>query len=78
MDCLTYIFPGQSIHFLKMIHNIVFTIIFKQICIPLFFRSQQERAKKRLEFENQRNRIMNQLEFEKMKDTKSKWNIVIL
>ncbi|XP_039290651.1 LOW QUALITY PROTEIN: structural maintenance of chromosomes protein 1A [Nilaparvata lugens] len=34
-------------------------------------RSQQERAKKRLEFENQRNRIINQLEFEKMKDTKN-------
>ncbi len=32
-------------------------------------RSQQERAKKRLEFENQKNRIMSQLDFERAKDT---------
>ncbi|XP_043267117.1 structural maintenance of chromosomes protein 1A [Venturia canescens] len=34
-------------------------------------RSQQERAKKRLEFENQCNRIYNQLDFEKQRDTES-------
>lgn len=34
-------------------------------------RSQQERAKKRLEFENQRNRIMSQLDFERGKDTQN-------
>jgi structural maintenance of chromosome 1 len=34
-------------------------------------RSQQDRAKKRLEFENQRNRILNQLEFEKSRDTQN-------
>ncbi|XP_033230751.1 structural maintenance of chromosomes protein 1A-like [Belonocnema kinseyi] len=34
-------------------------------------RSQQERAKKRMEFENQCNRIHNQLDFEKQRDTES-------
>lgn len=34
-------------------------------------RSQQERAKIRLEFENQKNRIMSQLDFERTKDTQS-------
>ncbi|XP_070169892.1 structural maintenance of chromosomes protein 1A isoform X2 [Polyergus mexicanus] len=34
-------------------------------------RSQQERAKKRLEFDNQCNRIYNQLDFEKQRDTES-------
>ncbi|XP_046433115.1 structural maintenance of chromosomes protein 1A [Neodiprion pinetum] len=34
-------------------------------------RSQQERAKKRMEFDNQTNRILNQLDFEKQKDTES-------
>lgn len=34
-------------------------------------RSQQERAKKRLEFENQKNRIMSQLDFERGKDTQN-------
>lgn len=34
-------------------------------------RSQQERAKKRLEFENQKNRIMSQLDFERAKDTQN-------
>uniref|UniRef100_A0A0C9RSP3 SMC1A protein n=1 Tax=Fopius arisanus TaxID=64838 RepID=A0A0C9RSP3_9HYME len=34
-------------------------------------RSQQERAKKRMEFENQCNRIYNQLDFEKQRDTES-------
>ena len=33
--------------------------------------SQQERAKKRMEFENQCNRIQNQLDFEKQRDTES-------
>lgn len=37
----------------------------------LLRRSQQERAKKRLEFENQCNRIYNQLDFEKQRDTES-------
>jgi hypothetical protein len=37
-----------------------------------FARTQQERMKKRMEFENQRNRILNQLEFEKTRDTSSK------
>jgi len=37
-----------------------------------FHRTQQERMKKRMEFENQRNRILNQLEFEKTRDTSSK------
>ncbi|CAH1783210.1 unnamed protein product [Owenia fusiformis] len=32
-------------------------------------RTQQERAKKRLEFENQKSRLMNQLEYEKSRDT---------
>lgn len=36
------------------------------------FSSQQERAKKRMEFENQCNRIYNQLDFEKQRDTESK------
>jgi structural maintenance of chromosome 1 len=35
-------------------------------------RSQQERAKIRLEFENQKNRIMSQLDFERTKDTQSR------
>lgn len=35
-------------------------------------RSQQERAKIRLDFENQKNRIMSQLDFERTKDTQSK------
>lgn len=39
-------------------------------------RSQQERAKIRLEFENQKNRIMSQLDFERTKDTQS--NIFIV
>ncbi|XP_066593968.1 structural maintenance of chromosomes protein 1A isoform X2 [Prorops nasuta] len=34
-------------------------------------RTQQERAKKRMEFENQCNRIYNQLDFEKQRDTES-------
>ncbi|XP_074113556.1 structural maintenance of chromosomes protein 1A-like [Cotesia typhae] len=34
-------------------------------------RSQQERAKKRMEFDNQCNRIQNQLDFEKQRDTES-------
>ena len=34
-------------------------------------RSQQERAKKRLEFDNQKNRIMSQLDFERAKDTQN-------
>ncbi|XP_043260156.1 structural maintenance of chromosomes protein 1A isoform X4 [Colletes gigas] len=34
-------------------------------------RSQQERAKKRMEFENQCNRICNQLDFEKQRDTEN-------
>ncbi|XP_017876660.1 structural maintenance of chromosomes protein 1A [Ceratina calcarata] len=34
-------------------------------------RSQQERAKKRMEFENQCNRIFNQLDFERQRDTES-------
>jgi len=34
-------------------------------------RSQQERAKIRLDFENQKNRIMSQLDFERTKDTQS-------
>ncbi|XP_033230168.1 structural maintenance of chromosomes protein 1A-like [Belonocnema kinseyi] len=34
-------------------------------------RSQQERAKKRMEFENQCNRIYSQLDFEKQRDTES-------
>ncbi|XP_076297753.1 structural maintenance of chromosomes 1 [Lasioglossum baleicum] len=34
-------------------------------------RSQQERAKKRMEFENQCNRIYNQLDFERQRDTES-------
>jgi hypothetical protein len=38
-----------------------------------FDRTQQERMKKRMEFENQRNRILNQLEFEKTRDTSSKF-----
>ena len=32
-------------------------------------RSQQERAKKRLEFENQKFRLQNQIEFERSRDT---------
>ena len=36
-------------------------------------RSQQERAKIRLEFENQKNRIMSQLDFERTKDTQSRF-----
>lgn len=36
-------------------------------------RSQQERAKIRLDFENQKNRIMSQLDFERTKDTQSKF-----
>ena len=35
------------------------------------FRVQQERVKKRQEFENQKNRIVNQLEFEKCRDTRT-------
>lgn len=35
-------------------------------------RSQQERAKIRLDYENQKNRIMSQLDFERTKDTQSK------
>lgn len=34
-------------------------------------KTQQERAKKRMEFENQCNRIQNQLDFEKQRDTES-------
>ena len=34
-------------------------------------RSQQERGKKRMEFENKYNRIQNQLDFEKQRDTES-------
>lgn len=34
-------------------------------------RTQQERTKKRMEFENQKNRITNQLEFERSRDTQS-------
>lgn len=37
-------------------------------------RSQQERAKKRMEFDNQCNRIYNQLDFEKQRDTESTLN----
>lgn len=38
----------------------------------VFNRSQEERAKKRMEFENQCNRIQTQLDFEKQRDTESK------
>lgn len=41
-------------------------------------RSQQERAKIRLEFENQKNRIMSQLDFERTKDTQSKFYYVCI
>ncbi|EFX81640.1 hypothetical protein DAPPUDRAFT_211085 [Daphnia pulex] len=34
-------------------------------------RTQQERTKKRLEFESQKNRILNQLEFERSRDTQA-------
>lgn len=39
-------------------------------------REQQERAKRKLEFDNQRSRLLNQLEYEKSRDTKAnvtKW-----
>lgn len=36
-------------------------------------RSQQERAKKRLEFENQKFRLQNQIEFERSRDTIGTW-----
>ena len=36
-------------------------------------RTQQERAKKRLEFDNQKNRILNLLEFEKSRNTQSNY-----
>lgn len=39
--------------------------------IYYYSRSQQERAKKRMEFDNQCNRIYNQLDFEKQRDTES-------
>lgn len=32
-------------------------------------RAQQERAKRRLEFENQRSKLVNQLEYERSRDT---------
>ena len=32
-------------------------------------RAQQDRAKKRLDFENQKSRLLNQLEFEQSRDT---------
>lgn len=35
-------------------------------------RAQQERAKKRLEFENQRSKLVNQLEYERSRDTEGK------
>jgi hypothetical protein len=48
-------------------------LVNRNILTFLFFlRTQQERMKKRMEFENQRNRILNQLEFEKTRDTSSK------
>lgn len=46
--------------------------------IYYYSRSQQERAKKRLEFDNQCNRIYNQLDFEKQRDTESKYYSNIL
>ena len=36
-------------------------------------RDQQERAKKRLEFDNQKQRLVNQLEYEKSQETYSKF-----
>ncbi len=35
-------------------------------------RAQQDRAKKRLDFENQKSRLLNQLEFEQSRDTEGK------
>ncbi|XP_046405927.1 structural maintenance of chromosomes protein 1A [Ischnura elegans] len=58
------------------VEDVVFTSFCAQINVANIrqyeereLRSQQERAKKRLEFENQKNRILNQLEFEKSRDT---------
>lgn len=39
-------------------------------------RTQQERMKKRLEFENQKNRILNQLEFEKTREVSIQNNVL--
>ncbi|XP_065335531.1 structural maintenance of chromosomes protein 1A-like isoform X2 [Cloeon dipterum] len=62
--------------------NNVEDIVFREFCVQIGvknirqyeereLRTQQERAKKRLEFENQKNRIQNQLAFEKTRDTES-------
>ncbi|KAG8231458.1 hypothetical protein J437_LFUL000175 [Ladona fulva] len=70
----------QQIQEIKENMNNVEDVVFANFCTQINvanirqyeereLRSQQERAKKRLEFENQKNRILNQLEFEKSRDT---------
>ncbi|XP_065337981.1 structural maintenance of chromosomes protein 1A-like [Cloeon dipterum] len=62
--------------------NNVEDIVFREFCVQIGvknirqyeereLRTQQERAKKRLEFENQKNRIQNQLAFEKTRETEN-------
>lgn len=56
----------------KLFIKLNLIILNKIIFYNYIFSSQQERAKKRMEFENQCNRIYNQLDFEKQRDTESK------
>ncbi|CAG0917778.1 unnamed protein product [Notodromas monacha] len=63
---------------MNQVEDVVFKAFCKQIGVDNIrqyeereLRLQQDRAKKRLEFENQKNRILNQLEFEKSRDTQS-------
>uniref|UniRef100_K1Q630 Structural maintenance of chromosomes protein n=1 Tax=Magallana gigas TaxID=29159 RepID=K1Q630_MAGGI len=71
---------GQQMKILKEKMNRVEDEVFRDFCLMLGvsnirqfeereLRSQQERAKKRLEFENQKFRLQNQIEFERSRDT---------
>lgn len=63
----------------KIEYTIILSYIYTlKLNIHYYSRSQQERAKKRLEFDNQCNRIYNQLDFEKQRDTESMYHLNIL
>lgn len=54
---------------LPLVVNSDFPLIYNRQFEERELRSQQERAKKRLEFENQKFRLQNQIEFERSRDT---------
>lgn len=76
----------QQIEEIKLRMNSVEDVVFSNFCREIGvqnirqyedreLRAQEERKKKRLEFEKQINRITSNLDFEKSRDTQSKYSI---